>query len=244
MASSSALGSSSAPSAVSARSVASAKSACARILNTSSSAFAACGRIFMTATTNVHAELLKRAGGRSRTRCNASANPGMPAEALQRVSDLPPARFSDSAWTFVVAVMKILPHAAKALEDVFRMRAQADFAEATLRALTALGADDEPSALLLAIDYRLSHLLIDEFQDTSSAQLALIGRLTEGWEASDGRTLFAVGDPMQSIYRFRQADVGLFLQAQARAHVAGVPVGVIELTRNFRSQREIVAWVN
>ena len=173
----------------------------------------------------------------------AAGIPGL-AEALQRVRELPPARFSDSAWTFVVAVMKILPHAARALEDVFRMRAQADFAEATLRALTALGVDDEPSELLLAIDYRLSHLLIDEFQDTSSAQLALIGRLTEGWEASDGRTLFAVGDPMQSIYRFRQADVGLFLQAQARAHVAGVPVGVIELTRNFRSQREIVAWVN
>ena len=173
----------------------------------------------------------------------AASVPGL-AEALQRVRELPPARFGDAAWAFVVAVMKILPHAAKALEDVFRTRAQADFAEGTLRALTALGADDEPSELLLAIDYRLSHLLIDEFQDTSSAQLALIGRLTEGWEAGDGRTLFAVGDPMQSIYRFRQAEVGLFLQAQARAHVADVPVGVIELTRNFRSQREIVAWVN
>ena len=113
----------------------------------------------------------------------AASVPGL-AEALQRVRELPPARFGDAAWAFVVAVMKILPHAAKALEDVFRTRAQADFAEGTLRALTALGADDEPSELLLAIDYRLSHLLIDEFQDTSSAQLALIGRLTEGWEAA------------------------------------------------------------
>ena len=83
--------------------------------------------------------------------------------------------------------------------------------------------------LLLAIDYRLSHLLIDEFQDTSKAQLALIGRLMEGWQPGDGRTLFAVGDPMQSIYRFRQAEVRLFIEAQAAARVASVPVGVVEL---------------
>ena len=94
------------------------------------------------------------------------------------------------------------------------------------------------------IDYRLSHLLVDEFQDTSRAQLALIGRLCEGWEAGDGRTLFAVGDPMQSIYRFRQAEVRLFIESQMSGQVAGVAVDVVELTRNFRSQRSIVDWVN
>jgi ATP-dependent helicase/nuclease subunit A len=169
--------------------------------------------------------------------------PGL-AQALHRVREMPPARYGEAAWAFVVAAMEVLRESASALEDVFRKRAQADFAEATLRALVALGANDAPSDLLLAIDYRLSHLLIDEFQDTSSAQLALVARLTEGWEPGDGRTLFAVGDPMQSIYRFRQADVGLFLDAQARACVGGVPVGVVELARNFRSQQKIVGWVN
>jgi len=166
------------------------------------------------------------------------------AQAWHRVRELPPERFEDDTWSFVVAAMRVLAHVAGALERVFRAHGEADFAEATLRALAALGAPDEPSDVLLAIDYRLSHLLIDEFQDTSNAQLALIARLIEGWTPGDGRTLFTVGDPMQSIYRFREADVAQFLEAQARAHIAGVPVGVVELARNFRSQGEIVGWVN
>jgi len=42
----------------------------------------------------------------------------------------------------------------------------------------------------------------------------LIEMLTAGWEEGDGRTLFVVGDPMQSIYQFREAEVGLFLRAR------------------------------
>ncbi|MEO8536023.1 MAG: UvrD-helicase domain-containing protein [Betaproteobacteria bacterium] len=174
---------------------------------------------------------------------DAADVPGL-AESWHNLRVLPPATYAGDAWSFVVAAMHVLPAAADALRATIAARGQSDFTEATLRALTALGTDDDPSELLLAIDYRLSHLLIDEFQDTSRAQLALIGRLTAGWEAGDGRTIFAVGDPMQSIYRFRQAEVRLFIEAQDAARVANVPVGVVELTRNFRSQRSIVAWVN
>jgi hypothetical protein len=166
------------------------------------------------------------------------------ATSWHRLRSLPPVAYGDDAWAFVVATMRILPAAAQALAGVFAAHGQSDFTEATLRALNALGTSDEPSDLLLAIDYRLSHLLVDEFQDTSRAQLALIGRLCEGWEPDDGRTLFAVGDPMQSIYRFRQAEVRLFIESQMSGQVAGVAVDVVELTRNFRSQRSIVGWVN
>ena len=173
----------------------------------------------------------------------AEGVPGL-AEAWQRMRKLPPDRFDDEAWAFVASAMRVLGDASLALVDVIAQYGQADFAEATIRALTALGNDDDPTDLLLAIDYRLSHLLVDEFQDTSRAQLALIERLTSGWSRGDGRTLFVVGDPMQSIYRFRQAEVRLFLEAQTRHAVGQVPVGVLELSRNFRSQRGLVDWVN
>lgn len=173
----------------------------------------------------------------------AAGVPGL-ADAWQRVRELPPPRFGDAAWAFAVAAMRILPQAVDALDHVFRTQGKADFTEATLRALQALDDAGNPSELLLAIDYRLSHLLVDEFQDTSSAQLALLNRLTEGWVPGDARTLFAVGDPMQSIYRFRHAEVGLFLEAQRDECVGDVPVGVLELARNFRSQASIVHWVN
>ena len=56
-------------------------------------------------------------------------------------------------------------------------------AEATLVALEALGRADAPSDLLLSLDLRVEHLLVDEFQDTSFAQCELIERVTAGWDA-------------------------------------------------------------
>ena len=173
----------------------------------------------------------------------ARGAPGLDA-ALASVRGLPPARFDDEAWAFVEATLAILPRAAAHLLTVMAAQHQSDFAEAMLRALDALGTAESPEALLLALDARIQHLLIDEFQDTSAAQLELIARLTAGWQPDDGRTLFAVGDPMQSIYRFREAEVDIFIKAQARGRIADVPVGTLELGRNFRSRAAVVQWVN
>ena len=116
--------------------------------------------------------------------------------------------------------------------------------KARSRALQALGGGDDPQDLLLRLDAAVAHLLVDEFQDTSFAQLELVSRLTSGWTPGDGRTLFAVGDPMQSIYRFRDAEVRLFVEAQQRRRIGGVPVEPLALRRNFRSQAGLVDWVN
>ena len=172
-----------------------------------------------------------------------AAVPGL-ASALQLVRGLPPPRYDEAAWNFVAALLDVLPRVAARLELVFARVGAIDFNEATLIALRALQADDGPSELLLALDVRLEHLLVDEFQDTSLAQCELIERLTSGWEQGDGRTLFIVGDPMQSIYRFRDADLSLFLEAQRRRQIGGVPLEALTLTQNFRSQRALVAWVN
>jgi len=173
----------------------------------------------------------------------ARGAPGL-AQALHDARTLPEPSYADSAWEFVDATLALLPQIALHLLTVFASESAADFSEATLRTLAALGDADDPSDLLLAVDYRLSHLLIDEFQDTSWTHRELIARLTAGWEPGDGRTLFAVGDPMQSIYRFREAEVGIFLEAQATSSVAGIPVVCLDLTLNFRSQAAVVDWVN
>jgi ATP-dependent exoDNAse (exonuclease V) beta subunit len=163
--------------------------------------------------------------------------------ALAAVRDLPAVAYSEDQWTVVAALVRVADRALGALWEVMGRECQADFSEVSLRALGALGDVEGPSDLLLALDRRLSHILVDEFQDTSHLQYLLLERLTEGWVPGDGRTLFLVGDPMQSIYRFREAEVGLFLRA-ARGGLGQVPLETLTLTANFRSQEGVVEWVN
>ncbi len=126
---------------------------------------------------------------------------------------------------------------------MFAERGAIDFTGIAQAAVAALGEPDDPTDLLLALDVRLRHLLVDEFQDTSRSHWELDVRLTAGWVEGDGRTVFLVGDPMQSIYRFREADVALFLRAR-ESGLPDVPLTGVRLATNFRSRGGIVAWVN
>ena len=93
-----------------------------------------------------------------------------------------------------------------------------------------------------------THLLIDEFQDTDPIQIELAVRIAtddpdpdRDWTelvVPDGR-LFLVGDPKQAIYRFRRADIGLFLAVRDRQTEAP-----LSLTRNHRSVPGVLDWVN
>ena len=87
------------------------------------------------------------------------------------------------------------------------------------------------------------HILVDEFQDTSRTQFDLLLRLTAGWHPGDGHSFFAVGDPMQSIYRFRQAEVSLFIEARDRG-LGDLPLESLVLSTNFRSTAQVIEWVN
>jgi ATP-dependent exoDNAse (exonuclease V) beta subunit len=164
-------------------------------------------------------------------------------DALAEIRVLPAARYDDAAWEAVAALAKVLLLAVAELKLVFMQRGEADFTEIAQGALVALGTPEAPTDLALHLDYRIHHLLVDEFQDTSVSQFQLLERLTAGWQPGDGRTLFVVGDPMQSIYRFRQAEVGLYLRAR-HAGVGTVRLEPLTLSVNFRSQAGIVEWVN
>ena len=163
--------------------------------------------------------------------------------ALRALQALPPEEYTDTQWKALESIVRLAPHAIAELQYVFAMRGQADFVEVGQGALRALGEEESPTDLLLALDYRIRHILVDEFQDTSFTQFDLLAKLTSGWEPSDGRTLFLVGDPMQSIYRFREAEVGLFLRAR-REGIGTVELATLTLSSNFRSQQGIVDWVN
>ncbi|AMN46978.1 hypothetical protein ACG33_07685 [Steroidobacter denitrificans] len=162
---------------------------------------------------------------------------------LALLRELPAPHYSTGQWRVLQALLTVLPLAVAELQLVFQAQGKADYLENALRALRALGTNEAPTDLALAFDYRLQHLLIDECQDTSFAQFDLLERLTAGWTPGDGRTLFCVGDPMQSIYRFRQAEVGLFLQLR-RQGLRTVQLEPLRLTANFRSLRPLVEWVN
>jgi len=164
-------------------------------------------------------------------------------EMLEMLLLMPPASYSDQQWEALEAILQLLNPAVAQLRVLFAERGEVDFTEVSHGALEALGTPEAPTDLLLSLDVRVKHLLVDEFQDTSNSQWELLERLTAGWQADDGRTVFVVGDPMQSIYRFRDAQVGLFLHAR-RAGLPNVKLEALTLSTNFRSQGAIVSWVN
>jgi ATP-dependent helicase/nuclease subunit A len=133
--------------------------------------------------------------------------------------------------------------AAAELDGVFREQGAVDFSAVSIAGLRALGSADAPTDLSLRLDYRLQHILVDEFQDTSSAQLDLVRLLTAGWQQGDGRSVFCVGDPMQSIYGFRQAEVRAFLEL-AEEGIGDLRFEVQRLRSNFRSAPPLVDWTN
>jgi ATP-dependent exoDNAse (exonuclease V) beta subunit len=173
----------------------------------------------------------------------AANDDGSLRQSLHDIRLLPPPAYTEGQWKILGSITRLLPYAVAQLKLVFQLHDKVDFTEVAQAALRALGDPEAPTDLALALDYRIRHLLIDEFQDTSISQYDLVTKLTTGWGPGDGRSMFVVGDPMQSIYRFRQAEVGLFLRARATGF-GNVTLSPVSLSANFRSQRDIVDWVN
>lgn len=109
-----------------------------------------------------------------------------------------------------------------------------------------------------ALQRKYRHLLVDEFQDTDPVQAEIVfwlGEDPEGkraanvdpkdWRAVPLRpgALFVVGDPKQSIYRFRRADIDIYNIVRGRFNEPGVGQ-VLPLTLNFRSGTNLCAWAN
>ena len=130
-----------------------------------------------------------------------------------------------------------------------RVQGRLEFHDLLVQARELLRSPVHGAEVRVALRNRYQRLLLDEFQDTDPIQIELAVLLASvadsdpaaAWNEIDvepGR-LFFVGDPKQSIYRFRRADIGLFLEARAKF---GAPP--VRLTTNFRSSQPIIDWVN
>ncbi len=163
--------------------------------------------------------------------------------ALLELNYAPAHRYQDNQWQALNALYQILRIVVAQLRVIFQNHNKIDYIENAQAALIALGTEAAPTDLALALDYQIKHILIDEFQDTSNSQYRLLEKLIAGWEQYDGRTLFVVGDPMQSIYRFREAEVGLFIRAR-QSGIGHIKLEPLTLSVNFRSTPVVVDWVN
>ena len=123
-----------------------------------------------------------------------------------------------------------------------------EFHDLLVRARRLLRSQDHGPEVRAALAERYPRLLLDEFQDTDPIQIELATLIaTNDPDVSDKDwtdltvrpgSLFFVGDPKQSIYRFRRADIGVFLTVRDR--VTDRPA----LTVNFRTTAPIIEWVN
>ncbi|MGA8530940.1 MAG: UvrD-helicase domain-containing protein [Acidobacteriaceae bacterium] len=166
--------------------------------------------------------------------------------ALRALRKLPPAHYSDEQWTTLRNLFTVLRQATAELRVAFAEKNTVDFTEVSLAAIEVL---EHAPDRLLAIGGNLRHLLVDEFQDTSRTQHKLVSLLVSAWDPGPGdhRSLFVVGDPMQSIYMFRQAEVELF--THVRDHGIGadpncIRCETVQLSVNFRSHAGLTEPLN
>jgi ATP-dependent helicase/nuclease subunit A len=165
---------------------------------------------------------------------------------LKQCRNLTPSGASDEEAAALQDLVILVGEALKVYEQLCVRRGVLDFValeQATLNLLS----EADPTEIMLRLDWRLKHLLVDEFQDTSENQMSLLCRLMSGWENGDGRTLMVVGDPKQSIYGWRQAKPRLFMQSRNGlpcGAAAPLPLTPLWLTTNFRATGTLIEWAN
>jgi ATP-dependent exoDNAse (exonuclease V) beta subunit len=169
--------------------------------------------------------------------------------ALIAVGNLPPLHFTDDEWRIIRACFVLLRYAAAHLKGIFAKTGKVDFIEVAQIAQLALSATEGIAGEgAFAIADGIQHLMVDEMQDTSRRQHNLLAGLVSHWNEGEGRTCFVVGDPLQSVYFFRDADIELF----SRVEKVGLELPgdrqlsfeLAQLVANFRTAPRLVDHLN
>jgi ATP-dependent helicase/nuclease subunit A len=149
-------------------------------------------------------------------------------------------------------VLSLLGRAREVYDEMRRERSQLNFQDLLIQAARLLR--DNPNVRRY-FQGRFTHLLVDEFQDTDPIQAEVILLLAScdpeetNWRRCVPRpgSLFVVGDPKQSIYRFRRADIVSYNEVKEIIRRGGCQGGkgsIVELSANFRAAEPVISWVN
>jgi len=197
-----------------------------------------------------------RADSRFMTKAVRQADPGT-ADALCRVRDdfaaLEARRRALDTATASTALLRLGDAVIQRYEEAKLERTAMDFDGLIAKTLALFQRSDASAWVLFRLDSDLRHILVDEAQDTSPAQWALVRALTVEFFAGEGveeraDTLFAVGDEKQSIYGFQGADPQQFAQTgrdySSRARAAQQPWIEAPLTLSYRTTRAVLEAVD
>jgi double-strand break repair helicase AddA len=150
-----------------------------------------------------------------------------------------------------ISLLRLFQRAEEKYQESKLREGLLDFDDLEVYAYRLLQGQESPD-ILYWLDRKILHFLVDEFQDTSDIQWAILNKLTEEIFAGVGAdkpmrpTLFVVGDEKQSIYRFREANYRLIENVKQKME-RNLPQGsreVLTLDRNFRSTPAVVDTVN
>jgi ATP-dependent helicase/nuclease subunit A len=175
------------------------------------------------------------------------------ADEQRRVSEARAALKAIDRAEDVAALLTLADGLLEAYAHAKRRIGALDFDDLIERAHALLARADAAPWVLYKLDYGIEHILIDEGQDTSPAQWRLIEPLQAEFFAGEGaratsRTVFAVGDPKQSIYSFQGADPDRFLQEAQRLAQRAVEAerdfAAPQLSMSFRSTQTILDAVD
>tara|TARA_B100000676_G_scaffold166784_1_gene163917 strand:+ start:34481 stop:37732 length:3252 start_codon:yes stop_codon:yes gene_type:complete len=151
------------------------------------------------------------------------------------------------------AMLILLQSLLMTYEKCKRDRGRLDYDDLILEARSLLEADGGASWVMFKLDGGIDHILIDEAQDTNPEQWEIVSALAAEFFAGEGahdmeRTIFAVGDPKQSIYSFQRADPESFERMRsyfrARANEIAKPWDDINLDISFRSTASVLQIVD
>ena len=152
-----------------------------------------------------------------------------------------PKIYSAQEWSLICSISNILILLTAHLKIEFNKNNKIDFSEIIINAVEYINKKKYLNEFFIR-ESNIKHIIVDEFQDTSIEQFQIIKYIINQWENIQN-SVFLVGDPMQSIYSFRNAEVFLFL------YVINKGIGIIKptyifLNTNYRSNNYLLNWYN